>query len=273
MTIETGPRRYPHESIPVPLIRDKRLSFRARGIAIRLLSNAPGFRMTAVDLARETPGEGRFAVLTAMKELRRYGYARVIRTQDERGRWSTITRISGWPEPECNDCTSAAEVQSPNVGVPNSGEPTFGGCTPKSSSSTKKNFQEETTTTTDALLWDALPRFSVDDQAVVAGMLQRLEADQHQVVLDELAGAIRNKAIKGQWPGWLHGVVNKALEGNFRPNHALGVQVEREQRKRSAPEARRERIGLPPRGNVASREVAEAAMAAIRQGFSSGDSV
>lgn len=124
------------------------------------------------------------------------------------------------------------------------------------------------TTTTDSLLWDALPTFSADDQVVVVGMLQRLEADQHQVVLDELAGAIRNKTIKGQWPGWLHGVVNRALEGNFKPNHAIGIQAEREQRKRSTPEANRERMGYPPRGKVASPEVAAAVMASIMQDLS-----
>lgn len=136
MSYEAAPNS--HHSVPVQLTRDSRLSFRARAIAIRLLSNAPGFRMTATDLARESPSEGRYAVLSAMKELRKFGYARVIRHQDERGRWNTITRVFHMPQPECNDCTSDTEVQSPNSGIPNPGEPASGNRIPKSSSNKKK---------------------------------------------------------------------------------------------------------------------------------------
>ncbi|GAB1393640.1 hypothetical protein MASR1M60_18040 [Rhodocyclaceae bacterium] len=45
-------------------IRDQRLSYRARGVLVRLLSNADGFRMTAIDLAGESP-EGRHSILSA----------------------------------------------------------------------------------------------------------------------------------------------------------------------------------------------------------------
>ena len=238
-----------HLSVSIQLVRDKRLSYRARAIASRLLSNAPGFRMTAVDLARESPAEGRYAVLSAMKELRKFGYAKVIRRQDERGRWHTVTKVYGVPQPECNDCTSDAEVQSPNSGAPNLGEPASGNRAPKSSSN-KKKFQEEKTTTAPAdLNWAALPQLSKDDQAVVVGIVKKLEPDQQQAALDELAGALRANAIKGQWPGWLHRVVQ-----NFRPNHALTIQSERKRRveteerakqQRAEAEARKTRLSDP----------------------------
>lgn len=60
--------------------------------------------------------------------------------------------------------------------------------------------------------------------------MKELPAEHRQDVLDELAGALRAKVIKGQWPGWLHGVVQKAIKGGFKPNHALAVQAERKQR-------------------------------------------
>lgn len=99
------------------------------------------------------------------------------------------------------------------------------------SSNTNKHYQEEkTTTTASPLTWDALPQLSIEQRVVVEDQMEGLTADRRQDVLDELAGAFRAKAIKGQWPGWLHGVVQKAIKGGFKPNHALAIQAERKQR-------------------------------------------
>ena len=88
----------------------------------------------------------------------------------------------------------------------------------------------KTTTTANTLNWDALPQLSAEQQVVVVDQMEGLDADHQQIVLDELAGALRAKAIKGQWPGWLYSVVRRAAEGNFQPNHALAIQAERKQR-------------------------------------------
>jgi hypothetical protein len=69
------------------VIRDSRLSFRARGILIRLLSNKTGFRTTAEDLVREGK-EGYGAVLTALRELRKIGYVWDERLKNENGQWA-----------------------------------------------------------------------------------------------------------------------------------------------------------------------------------------
>lgn len=99
---------------------------------------------------------------------------------------------------------------------------------------TDSNHQEPTrnvtTTTALPLTWDALPQLSDEQKVVVVEQMKGLPADYRQDVLDELAGALRAKVIKGQWPGWLHGVVQKAIKGGFKPNHALAVQAERKQR-------------------------------------------
>lgn len=257
MTIEVGPRRYAHESIPVPLLRDRRISYRARGIAGRLLTNAPGYRMTAEDISRESPNEGRTAILTAMKELRRYGYAVVFRTQDEKGHWRTVTRISGWPEwetePRSGEPTSVEAA--PKSDEPTSVEPASRDRAPKSSSSTKRVSQRERTTTTSTdLNWVALPQLSPDDRAEAARIVQKFEPSQQQALLDELAGALRKKTIKSEWPGWLYRIAQKASEGAFQPNHALAIQSERklradaEQRaeqQRAEAEARSARLSDP----------------------------
>lgn len=76
--------------------RDPRLSYRARGILIRLLGNVDGFSMDSEDLASEAL-EGRTAVQTALRELRKFGYLVTKKRQDERGRWITETIVSDLP--------------------------------------------------------------------------------------------------------------------------------------------------------------------------------
>lgn len=105
--------------VPNVSVRDRRLSYRARGILCRLLSNEDGYRMTAVDLARESL-DGRTAVLSGLKELREWGYIVSRRLQDERGRWRTETYVFDQPQPTGVLFT---EVGKPNPGVPNPGRP------------------------------------------------------------------------------------------------------------------------------------------------------
>lgn len=99
--------------------RDARLSYRARGVLVRLLSNADGFRMTADDLAREGK-EGRTAVLSAFRELRAVGYMRTLKMQDAGGRWSTQTYVYD----EAQDQSTG--VGKPYFGLPDPGSPDAG---------------------------------------------------------------------------------------------------------------------------------------------------
>jgi len=244
MSYEAAPSS--HHAVPIQLTRDRRLSFRARAIAIRLLSNAPGFRMTAADLARESPNEGRRAILTAMKELRAFGYSQVIRRQDERGRWHTVTRIFGTPQPECANRTPAAEVRSPNSGEPNPRQPAFGD-RPSKSSSTNKKYQEGRTTTTQSPLdWSAkgLQVFTEEDRAVVVQMIEVHESATQQDLLDEVAARIEDKAVSSHW-GFLTSLNELAKTGAFRLSRgrrlresrsASGEQRNRLQRPGSDPE-------------------------------------
>lgn len=110
-------------------LRDARLSFRARGVLARLLSNADGFRMTALELAAESPQEGRQAILTALRELRAAGYIVQTRLQGEAGRWRTETVVYDKPQESTEvrlPDPGSTEVRSPDVGSPDVGGPDAG---------------------------------------------------------------------------------------------------------------------------------------------------
>src|SRR5690606_17965191 len=126
MKIVRADRHQRFEVVSRDLVVDARLSYRARAIATRLLANVDGYAMSAIDLARESPTEGRHAVLSALRELRGVGYVQVERKQNERGHWSTVTTIYDQPRPESNEWTSDTEVRSPDSGSPESGEPASG---------------------------------------------------------------------------------------------------------------------------------------------------
>lgn len=81
-----GPANY--VVISNALVRDRSLSFRARGLLVHLLSMPPGWRTSSARLTRETT-EGRDAIRTALRELERARYVVERRTQDTRGRWAT----------------------------------------------------------------------------------------------------------------------------------------------------------------------------------------
>ena len=66
----------PYTVISNDLLRDTRLSYRARGIISYALSNANGWRITLKTLWKGGE-EGRDAVITAIKELKNYGYVRI----------------------------------------------------------------------------------------------------------------------------------------------------------------------------------------------------
>ena len=106
------------------VLRDKRLSYRARGILARLLSNADGFAMNADDLAHESPCEGRDAVRTALAELQSCGYLQRVKSQDEKGRWRTDLFIYDTPQTQTDD--GKPVVGSPTPGKPTPGKPAVG---------------------------------------------------------------------------------------------------------------------------------------------------
>jgi len=88
------------------VIRDRRLSWRARGILVYLLSQPDNWRTTSAHLA-STGQEGRDSVRNALQELETVGYLVRQKHQDGRGRWTTAVYVfddpqnpQGFPQPK-----------------------------------------------------------------------------------------------------------------------------------------------------------------------------
>lgn len=103
--------------------RDRRLSFRARGLHHHLLSLPPGWRVTTAQLAEDHP-EGRTAIRAALSELVTLGYVTRRKQQDGRGRWTTTMTVHDKPQVSAGDTEDRIPVVgNPVVGEPGVGEP------------------------------------------------------------------------------------------------------------------------------------------------------
>lgn len=107
--------------IPRSTARDERLSYRARGVLQRLLSNAEGFSMSAVDLAREGR-EGRDAIRAALRELKNAGYI-VQRATTNAARQFTGTEAYVYSIPQTGE--HHREPENPQAGNPPAGFPSL----------------------------------------------------------------------------------------------------------------------------------------------------
>ena len=98
MTIVRTPRiERDFTIIPNRALRDPHLSYRARGVLAYVLSMPDNWRTNAETLARQGV-EGRDAIRAALNELIAVGYARRVKSQDERGRYTTELHFYDYPK-------------------------------------------------------------------------------------------------------------------------------------------------------------------------------
>lgn len=98
--------------------RDHRLSWRARGLLLELLSYPDGWDTTVEQLVRKAKrvsrnAEGRDAMLKAMAELANLGYVRYHRQRDEQCRWTTVIEVC-----DCEMPGRSRHTESQLVGIP-----------------------------------------------------------------------------------------------------------------------------------------------------------
>jgi len=95
--IRRSPRPTNHYTvIRNDVIRDSRLSFRARGLLIAILSRPDNWTVRSSQLAAETT-EGRDAIRTALNELQNCGYLKMERVRLENGQFTTIQVVYDVP--------------------------------------------------------------------------------------------------------------------------------------------------------------------------------
>lgn len=92
--------------------RDSRISYKARGILLEILSRPDNWETSADALAASGP-DGRTAVLSGLRELREAGYLETVRQRREDGTFNTVSVVYDTPQGE-----------RPESGFPTSENPT-----------------------------------------------------------------------------------------------------------------------------------------------------
>ena len=99
------------------VIRDSRLSYKARGILMELLSRPDNWRISAHALA-SSGIDGITAIMSGLKELRDLGYIVTRRRQDEKGHWTTESVVydlpkSGFPSSDNPNSDNPPVIEEP----------------------------------------------------------------------------------------------------------------------------------------------------------------
>jgi hypothetical protein len=111
--------------LPNRVLRDNRLSWKARGLLAYLLSMPDNWRTNSSHLASVGP-DGREAVRTGLAELEAAGYLARRRSQDDAGHWSTVTYVYDTPQDAVsNPVENGAVVHTPASGFPTPVNPTL----------------------------------------------------------------------------------------------------------------------------------------------------
>lgn len=79
------------------VLRDERLSYRARGVLVAVLSRPDHWQTSAEALSAEAK-EGRDAIRVALAELEDAGYVQRIKVQTSAGTWTTQTVVYDLPQ-------------------------------------------------------------------------------------------------------------------------------------------------------------------------------
>jgi biotin operon repressor len=221
------------------VIRDSRLSYRARGVLLEILSRPDNWRVSGDSLAR-TGKEGRDAILTALKELRDCGYIRTVTNRLPNGTFETVNYVYDSPQdvvPSPENPTTVG-VEAPRPGKPTPGKPQLDNQGSLEELS-KKNLD---TNAEFDLFWNVYPR----KVAKKAAELAFNRAAKHTPVAMILSGAARYakdpnrvEAYTAHPATWLNG--HRWLDGALPEREKTTEEKKAEELRKSKEKDARER--------------------------------
>lgn len=204
------------------IIQDKRLSWKALGLLVRLLSYPPNFKLRLVTLSRER-ASGRDATRSGLKELEMVGYLAIVRERAASGKYATTTWIIN-DQPSKQTMSENPNVVKPSAANTTSEKPTLVSTDVKQVLS----IQKTTTPTSVATPVDA-PEDYVEvsvpaDLEVVRPVISHLPPQVQQDIVDEIEGKRRRGVLRASPIG---------LAKHFAANPGVlvlsdGIEVRRE---------------------------------------------
>lgn len=117
MSVDRVPQ-VPFAQIANSALRDTRLSYTARGILAMVLSHPGEWKADRAFLQSKTDHEGQKAIQNALNLLTELGYRKVVKTQDEHGRWQSYVQWFHQSDSERTGCDyTDPSVNRPSVPV------------------------------------------------------------------------------------------------------------------------------------------------------------
>ncbi|WP_201315196.1 hypothetical protein [Dyella sp. EPa41] len=212
------------------LIRDSRLSWKATGLLVYLLSLSETYKLHISRLSKQKL-DGRDSTMSAIHELQRAGYVTIEQSRGCEGRYgTTVWTIDDSACSRAGSSDFPPSTENPFTAEPRTVEPEPE--TPSLRNTNTERTSQRTTSSTDASNLDveiAYPRsLTNDERDAVWSVVHDLHPRDAQAVVDELAGAM---AIPGRIAGspieYANGIARKARAGEFVPRLAVRVARDR----------------------------------------------
>jgi len=233
---KNGADRFTHLSNE--LLQNSRLSFKALGMLVYLLSLPPDWRLNMEHLAKKgmakgKHGCGRDAVRSIVQELQHEGYL-LIHKEREKGRFVRTVWF-------LNEEPSLSEANAPQADFPLTVNP------PKEKPVVEIPSLQRINHTKNDLNKLLLPQSLIEqDRKAMLKVVSPLQHDLAQDVLDEAIGLKRAGKVRGSLVSLTHGLVKRAKEGSFRLS--LGYDV------RAARLSLSSQLAQPARGKISLKE-------------------
>lgn len=194
--------------VPNEWARDKRISRKARGLLVEIMSHRDGWIITMRSLMESGP-EGRDSLRSAINELVENGYLKVEQTRADRGRYSEVDYVIRDPfEPGAD---------SPSTGFPSTVEPSTANRPPKKTITQEDQSKDQSISAeVKSKRGTRLPEGwmpSPGVASVIRGECPGLDLTrEHRKFSDHFAAATGAIAVKANWDATWRNWMRRACE-------------------------------------------------------------